>query len=540
MGHAMKPLTTLLLVLLVFATICHAQIVFTNGNLLVTDSTNTSSWYQGNGGGLTNLNATNLIGVLPQYPTVQIATNTPFTNAVLISPDGTNRAWSAATNLFDVTGAAALVQTFANGVSNNVVTLNTFTTNATLSLSNQVAGKQAALTYQPATNGGPVAYSQLPYVPQPATENLTNWSNIGTNQFLGTNVLPALTNQFAIINGGTMTNLTIYDTVAGTIYTTWGANGIVRTNTGTGNNFQQMSTSLTFGNSNNVVQSQFGNTGTGTVINVIANGGTNTWNFNTNGLLVGNGGGLTNLNATNLVGTEPLSAVNPAVVTNNAPGVTLGGTFNGNASSATTAGTATNSPIGLFGSAATNSASAFQPANANLTNFSILNGTGLTNLPFAKTFTSTNLSFTITVNPDGSTNFALTITNLAGLSGGSAPGVCPVGGIIAWTKSFTGTPALSTYFVECNGQVLSDAGSVYNGQTVPDLNGASDGVQKFLRGSQTSGTTGGNTITFLSSCGQLAFPGYGAGNSELFMYTPADGGDNLPNYYEVVWVWRVK
>jgi hypothetical protein len=41
-------------------------------------------------------NAATLIGILPQYPTVQVATNAPFTNAVLISPDGTNRVWSSA------------------------------------------------------------------------------------------------------------------------------------------------------------------------------------------------------------------------------------------------------------------------------------------------------------------------------------------------------------------------------------------------------------------------------------------------------------
>ncbi|MGA3164080.1 MAG: hypothetical protein ABSD77_07810 [Verrucomicrobiota bacterium] len=60
--------------------------------------------------------------------------------------------------------------------------------------------KQAALTYQPATNGGPIAVTQLPYVPQPASTNLTNWSNIGTNQFLGTNALPVQGTNLA--NGG--------------------------------------------------------------------------------------------------------------------------------------------------------------------------------------------------------------------------------------------------------------------------------------------------------------------------------------------------
>ena len=64
------------------------------------------------------------------------------------------------------------------------------------------------------------------------------------------------------------------------------------------------------------------------------------------------------------------------------------------------------------------------------------------------------------------------------------PDANPIGSIIAWHKSFTNTPALPNGWVECNGQVLSDAASVYNGQTIPDLNGSS----RFLRGGAVSGT----------------------------------------------------
>lgn len=49
-------------------------------------------------------------------------------------------------------------------------------------------GKQNALTYQPATNAAPILLTQLPYIPQPASTNLTNWSSIGTNQFARTNL----------------------------------------------------------------------------------------------------------------------------------------------------------------------------------------------------------------------------------------------------------------------------------------------------------------------------------------------------------------
>jgi len=60
----------------------------------------------------------------------------------------------------------------------------------------------------------------------------------------------------------------------------------------------------------------------------------------------------------------------------------------------------------------------------------------------------------------------------------------PVGTILAWHKSLTGTPPLSSRFLECNGQVVSDIESPLDGQTLPDLNGQA----RFLRGSSASGT----------------------------------------------------
>jgi len=45
---------------------------------------------------------------------------------------------------------------------------------------------------------------------------------------------------------------------------------------------------------------------------------------------------------------------------------------------------------------------------------------GLTNIPYGKVFTSTNGIFTATANPDGSTNWTFTLTNLAGLASGSS------------------------------------------------------------------------------------------------------------------------
>ena len=78
----------------------------------------------------------------------------------------------------------------------------------------------------------------------------------------------------------------------------------------------------------------------------IRNGNITASGTNTAGYYVGNGGGLINLQAGNIVGT----------LTNNAATATY----------ATTSGTATNSPLGALGSAATNSSSAFDTNNAGI------------------------------------------------------------------------------------------------------------------------------------------------------------------------------
>jgi hypothetical protein len=119
-------------------------------------------------------------------------------------------------------------------------------------------------------------------------------------------------------------------------------------------------------------------------------------------------------------------------------------------------------------------------------------------------------------------------------------GVVPVGGVMAWMKSFPNTPSLPSNFAECNGQTLSDANSPYDGQAIPNLNG-SGGTKRFLRGSTTSGTTGGSdththSMNFtgpeLAGCGGTAPPRAIEGDT--------NGASSLPSYYEVAWIMRVK
>ena len=132
-------------------------------------------------------------------------------------------------------------------------------------------------------------------------------------------------------------------------------------------------------------------------------------------------------------------------------------------------------------------------------------------------------------------------------------GLVPVGGVVAWLKSLTGTPMLAGEYVECNGQALSDAQSDYNGNLIPNLNGASAGVQRFLRGSATSGTiaqneahshgeylytssTGANAINLKAGTTPVTAGTIAALNLDVLV----QNASSLPSYYEVVWVMRIK
>ena len=114
----------------------------------------------------------------------------------------------------------------------------------------------------------------------------------------------------------------------------------------------------------------------------------------------------------------------------------------------------------------------------------------------------------------------------------------PVGAVVAWLKSFPNTPVLPNGWVECNGQVLSDPDSPYNGQTIPALNGTNDQNKTYLRGSTTSGATGGTP--------GLANSGFSTGPAGGFNYEPGPQysgvatGVTLSPYYEVAWIMKIK
>jgi hypothetical protein len=120
----------------------------------------------------------------------------------------------------------------------------------------------------------------------------------------------------------------------------------------------------------------------------------------------------------------------------------------------------------------------------------------------------------------------------------STTGHVPIGCVVAYLKNLSTVPALPVEFAECNGQTLADPASPFNGQVLPNLNGASSGTKRFLRGSTTSGTTGG-ADTHSHSLSTASISTY-AGATIVATGSSTVSSGFLPSYYEVVWVLRVR
>lgn len=142
--------------------------------------------------------------------------------------------------------------------------------------------------------------------------------------------------------------------------------------------------------------------------------------------------------------------------------------------------------------------------------------------------------------------------------------VPPVGTVLAFLKSLTGTPTLPDGWVECNGQTLNDADSVYDGVVIPNLNASGGGTQRFLRGATTSGTTSGaDTVTLTTtelpahshtydlrssvSGDQASGVARRVGDGTLYSGAGSTNSQGsgaafsiLPSHYTVVWIMRAK
>jgi|TARA_Y100000296_G_C5176382_1_gene260358 hypothetical protein len=99
--------------------------------------------------------------------------------------------------------------------------------------------------------------------------------------------------------------------------------------------------------------------------------------------------------------------------------------------------------------------------------------------------------------------------------------------------------ALHSDWVECNGQVLTDPDSLFNGETIPALNSTSDANARFLRGyAGGSGLTGGAELhNHTNSSSTTSQSGGGAVSAapDAIM-----NSSNLPPFYNVVWIMRIK
>ena len=116
----------------------------------------------------------------------------------------------------------------------------------------------------------------------------------------------------------------------------------------------------------------------------------------------------------------------------------------------------------------------------------------------------------------------------------------PVGAVIAWVNgALAGVPALPANFAECNGQVLNDAESPFDGQTLPDMNN----TKRFLRGASISGNSGGaetHSHDVDLSGTSAGDPGASGGSTVPWGTYVTSESSLLPPYYEVVYVMRVK
>jgi len=130
----------------------------------------------------------------------------------------------------------------------------------------------------------------------------------------------------------------------------------------------------------------------------------------------------------------------------------------------------------------------------------------------------------------------------------------PIGAVLPFLKTLPNCPAMPTGYLECDGSVVNDADSVFNGVTLPDLNGDN----RLLRGNSTSGIEQTQSLSLVqagSSIGGKANPdssisvgtvaGYalstepGVGTSTWNTNTEDVEGISTTNY-TVVWIIRVK
>ena len=412
--------------------------------IAITNAFITNSVFAGNGFGLTNLNATNLVGTIPD---ARLSTNVALLNG---------------TNVFTGTNTFAGVLIATNW--NNLI-YGTF------------AGNGGGLTNIYATN----LVGTIPDARLSTNVAMLNGTNLftGTNTFAGVTVL---TNWNNLIygtftgNGGGLTN--IYATnLVGTIPDA------------------RLSTNVALLNGTNM----FTGTNTFAGVTVLTN-----WNNLIYGTFAGNGGGLTNLNATNLVGTIPdarlstnvatLNGTNLFTGTNTFAGVTVLTNWNNvyNGAFAGNGGGLTNLP-------GSNPNTAFLSSNQMFIASNTFNGV------VTATNVNNQISGTFRGNGFGLTN--LNTTNLVGtISNSALPANISISGtnVIA---PLTVAPRVPVSALGSAGTATSPDAVVVAGRYAYVVNRA-DNTLKVVDVSNSNGPTGGPVIVGSATTGTGSGPNY--------------------------------
>lgn len=226
----------------------------------------------------------------------------------------------------------------------------------------------------------------------------------------------------------------------------------------------------------------------------------------------GNAAALTNITGANVVGTVATASNITGILS-----IANGGTGSDSASNARTA-------LGL-GSAATNSASAFQPASSELTNLASNNGGSLTNLNaqnFLPSYTNqagkvltvaagaTNIEWTAISNTvtDGSSITNIPAANLSGIlglanggTGGSNAALARVNLLPAYTNNASKVLALNTNATDVEWITITNTGGGggTSGVTSVDVSGGSTGLTTSGGPITNSGTiTLGGTLSIVA------------------------------------------
>ena len=116
-------------------------------------------------------------------------------------------------------------------------------------------------------------------------------------------------------------------------------------------------------------------------------------------------------------------------------------------------------------------------------------------------------------------------------------GLCPEGSVVAWDENLGGvTPSLPSSWVRAIGQTISDARSILNGQTIPNMNGDSGGTKRFTRGFPTSGLGTGGADTHTHSSVPCSDNGALNPCDSFSPRYSTSAETSLPPYYEIPWI----